>query len=52
MVRWRNIGIGRTTSANLTGGQAALDLECDEDPDRFKERLAKPVKQEPVEKPE
>lgn len=31
---------------------AARDLECDDDPDRFKERLAKLVKHKPVEKPE
>ena len=31
---------------------AARDLETDDDPDRFKERLAKLVKHKPVEKPE
>jgi hypothetical protein len=32
--------------------QAARDLEADDDPERFKERLRKLVKHKPVEKPE
>lgn len=32
--------------------EAARELETDDDPERFKERLAKVVKQKPVEKPE
>ena len=32
--------------------QAARDLECDDDPERFKERLGKLVKQKPGDKPE
>lgn len=32
--------------------QAARDLETDDDPERFKERLAKLVKHKPMEKPE
>jgi hypothetical protein len=32
--------------------QAARDLETDDDPERFKERLAKLVRHKPVEKPE
>jgi hypothetical protein len=32
--------------------QAARDLETDDDPERFKERLGKLVKHKPVEKPE
>ncbi len=32
--------------------QAARDLECDDNPGRFKERLGKLVKHRPVEKPE
>ena len=32
--------------------QAARDLRTDNDPKRFKERLAKLVKHKPVEKPE
>jgi len=31
---------------------AALDLECDDDPERFKERLGKVVKHKSVDKPE
>lgn len=31
--------------------EAARDLETDDDPERFKERLAKVVKHKPVEKP-
>jgi hypothetical protein len=31
---------------------AARELECDDDPQRFKERLGKLVKHKPVEKPE
>lgn len=31
--------------------EAARELECDDDPERFKERLRKLVKQKPVEKP-
>jgi hypothetical protein len=31
---------------------AACALECDDDPDRFRERVAKLVKLRPVEKPE
>lgn len=31
---------------------AARALECDDDPERFKERLGKLVKHKPVEKPE
>jgi hypothetical protein len=31
--------------------KAARDLETDEDPERFKERLGKLVKHKPVEKP-
>ena len=31
---------------------AAFDLECDDDPERFKERLGKLVKHKPVDKPE
>jgi hypothetical protein len=31
---------------------AARELGCDDDPDRFKERLGKLVKHKPVEKPE
>lgn len=32
--------------------QAARELETDDDPERFKERLKKLVKHKPVEKPE
>ena len=32
--------------------EAARELGCDDDPDRFKERLGKLVKHKPVEKPE
>lgn len=32
--------------------EAARDLETDDDPELFKERLAKVVKHKPVEKPE
>lgn len=32
--------------------EAARELETDDDPDRFKERLRKLVKHKPVEKPE
>jgi hypothetical protein len=32
--------------------QAARELETDDDPERFKERLKKVVKHKPVEKPE
>jgi hypothetical protein len=32
--------------------QAARELETDDDPDRFKERVGKLVKHKPVEKPE
>lgn len=32
--------------------QAARDLETDDDPERFKERLKQVVKHKPVEKPE
>ena len=32
--------------------QAARELETDDDPERFKERLGKLVKHKPVEKPE
>lgn len=32
--------------------EAARDLETDDDPDRFKERLGKLVRHKPVEKPE
>lgn len=32
--------------------EAARQLEADEDPERFKERLGKLVKHKPVEKPE
>ena len=32
--------------------EAARALECDDDPDRFRERLGKLVKHKPVEKPE
>lgn len=32
--------------------QAARDLECDDDPERFRERVRKLVKHKPVEKPE
>lgn len=32
--------------------QAARDLETDDDPERFRERLGKLVKHKPVEKPE
>lgn len=32
--------------------EAARDLETDDDPERFKERLGKLVKQKPVEKPQ
>jgi hypothetical protein len=32
--------------------QAARDLETDDDPERFKERLKQAVKHKPVEKPE
>lgn len=32
--------------------EAARDLETDDDPERFKERLGKLVKHKPVEKPE
>lgn len=31
---------------------AARSLECDDDPERFRERVAKLVKHKPVEKPE
>lgn len=31
---------------------AARDLECDDDPERFRERVGKLVKHKPVEKPE
>ena len=32
--------------------EAARELETDDDPDRFKERLGRLVKHKPVEKPE
>lgn len=32
--------------------QAARELGCDDDPERFKKRLGKLVKHKPVEKPE
>jgi hypothetical protein len=32
--------------------RAARELECDDDPERFRERLGKLVKHKPVEKPE
>lgn len=32
--------------------EAAREIETDDDPERFKERLAKLVKHKPVEKPE
>lgn len=32
--------------------EAARELGCDDDPDRFRERLGKLVKHKPVEKPE
>lgn len=32
--------------------EAARALECDDDPERFDERMAKLVKHKPVEKPE
>lgn len=32
--------------------QAARALECDDDPERFRERVSKLVKHKPVEKPE
>lgn len=32
--------------------QAARDLETDDDPERFRERVGKLVKHKPVEKPE
>ena len=32
--------------------EAARELEADGDPERFRERLGKPVKHKPVEKPE
>ena len=32
--------------------EAARDLESDDDPERFKERLGKLVKHKPVEKPD
>jgi hypothetical protein len=32
--------------------EAARALECDDDPQRFRERVAKLVKHKPVEKPE
>ena len=32
--------------------EAARDLECDDDPARFRDRLGKLVKHKPVEKPE
>jgi len=32
--------------------EAARELECDDDDEHFKERLAKIAKQKPVEKPE
>lgn len=32
--------------------EAARELETDDDPQRFKDRLAKVVKQKPVEKPD
>lgn len=32
--------------------EAARELETDDDPERFKDRLAKVVKHKPVEKPE
>ena len=32
--------------------EAARALECDDDPERFKERLAQLVKHKPIEKPE
>ena len=32
--------------------QAARELECDDDEERFKDRLRKLVKHKPVEKPE
>jgi hypothetical protein len=31
--------------------QAARDLECDDDPDRFRDRVGRLVKHKPVEKP-
>ncbi len=32
--------------------EAARELECDDDPERFRERVAKLVKHKPGEKPE
>lgn len=32
--------------------RVARELECDDDPERFKERLKKIVKQKPADKPE
>lgn len=32
--------------------EAARALECDDDPERFREGVGKPVKHKPVEKPE
>ena len=32
--------------------KAARDLECDDDPERFRERVGKLVKHKPMEKPE
>jgi len=32
--------------------QAASDLECDDDPERFKDRVGKLMNHKPVEKPE
>lgn len=32
--------------------EVARELECDDDPERFRERVSKLVKHDPVEKPE
>jgi hypothetical protein len=32
--------------------QAAHDLECDDDPERFRDRVGRLVKHKPVERPE
>jgi hypothetical protein len=44
--------VSRSESQSDKFKQAALDLECDDDPARFDERMKKLAKQKPVEKPE
>lgn len=46
-------GINEMTQSQLDKfKQAARELEADDDPERFKERVGKLVKHKPVEKPE